>query len=126
MYVYNVQVFGKDVRALLAVSCQKLFYEAGHTYYHYGPLEQPTQGYGRQEMDLQLGSSVNEVAASVSRETRGGRHTLVLCDRVFEHGYLQDILRRLFTAAAGRRFKTDDAVLNLSLLSLQATALPSL
>ena len=26
--------------------------------------------------------------AQVSRETRGGRHTLVLVDRVFEHGYL--------------------------------------
>jgi len=107
----GVQLFGKDVRALLALSCQKLFYEEGHPgYYHYGPLEQPsTSAYGRQalhlptspyislhlptspyislylpytspyispvsprqEMDLAVGSSVGEVAASVRRERRG-------------------------------------------------------
>jgi len=145
-------------------------------------------------MDLAVGSSVGEVAASVSRETRGtpscshlpispctspylpaqvsretrgGRHTLVLVDRVFEHGYLAGehvppgspldlpgtsplsllqvsytsyptrdlrtsplyltpylphpagILRRLFSAARGSRFKSDDPTLNLALLSLQ-------
>ena len=55
----------------------------------------------------------------VSRETRGGRHTLVLVDRVFEHAFLGRILRRLFGAARGARFKSDDATLNLVLLSLQ-------
>ena len=59
------------MRALLAISCQKLFYEEGHSgYYHYGPIEQPsTSAYGRQEMDLAVGSSVGEVAASVRRQT---------------------------------------------------------
>jgi hypothetical protein len=115
----GIQVFGKDIRALLAISCQKVFFEPGHTFYHYGPIEMPTQGYGRQEMDLQVASSVGEVAPTVSRETRGNKHTLVLTDRVYEHGYLKGILARLFGAARGARFKTDDAVLNLSLLSLQ-------
>ena len=55
----------------------------------------------------------------MSRETRGGRHTVVLVDRVFEHSYLSGILRRLFSAAMGARFKSDDATLNLALLSLQ-------
>ena len=32
-------MFGKDIRAVLAMCCQKIFFEAGHTYYHYGPLE---------------------------------------------------------------------------------------
>jgi hypothetical protein len=26
----SIQVFGKDIRALLATSCQKIFFEAGH------------------------------------------------------------------------------------------------
>ena len=38
----NIQVFGKDIRALLAVSCQKIFFEEGHRFYHYGPIEVPT------------------------------------------------------------------------------------
>ena len=36
----SIQVFGKDIRAVLVVSCQKVFFEAhgGHDYYHYGPI----------------------------------------------------------------------------------------
>ena len=33
----SIQVFGKDIRALLGVSCQKIFFEDGHDFYHYGP-----------------------------------------------------------------------------------------
>ena len=33
------QVFGKDIRALLAVACQKVFFHEGHDYYHYGPIQ---------------------------------------------------------------------------------------
>ena len=44
-----IQVFGKDIRALLAVSCQKIFFEDGHNYYHYGPIElvRPLQSLDR-------------------------------------------------------------------------------
>ena len=37
--INSIQVFGKDIRALLATSCQKIFFEQGHNYYHYGPIE---------------------------------------------------------------------------------------
>ena len=49
--VNNIQVFGKDIRTLLAISCQKIFFEPGHTFYHYGPLL--TSGY-RAAMDLKV------------------------------------------------------------------------
>ena len=38
----SVQVLGKDIRALIALSTQKLFFEAGQDYYHYGPMEVPS------------------------------------------------------------------------------------
>ena len=68
----HVRWLSPQVRALLAISCQKLFYEEGHSgYYHYGPLEQPSaSAYGRHEMDLAVGSSVGEVAASVHAARR--------------------------------------------------------
>ena len=45
----------KDIRALLAISCQKVFFEPGHTYYHYGPIEaEGTSGYRRGGLDLQV------------------------------------------------------------------------
>ena len=38
----SLQVFGKDVRTLLFVSCcQKIFFDPGHTYYHYGCVDDP-------------------------------------------------------------------------------------
>lgn len=54
----------------------------------------------------------------MSREKRGNRHTVVVTDRVYEHEYLKGLLSALFIAARGARFKTDDIVLNLCLLSL--------
>ena len=50
----------------------------------------------------------------VSREKRGGKHTIVLTDRVYEYHYLRRILVGLFESAQGVRFKTDDVALNLA------------
>ena len=107
-----------QVRALLVTSCQKIFFERGRDFYHYGPIEMPS-GYGRGELDLQLATSAGEVAPSVSREKRGGKHTLLITDRVYEYHHLRAILTTVFASANGARFKSDDAVLNLMLLSLQ-------
>eukprot|EP00930_Biecheleria_cincta_P037281 TRINITY_DN25573_c0_g1_i1.p1 TRINITY_DN25573_c0_g1~~TRINITY_DN25573_c0_g1_i1.p1 ORF type:complete len:2388 (+),score=410.29 TRINITY_DN25573_c0_g1_i1:162-7325(+) len=113
-----IQVFGKDIRALLAVSCQKIFFEEGHTFYHYGPIEAQMYGYGRNEMDLTLATSVGDVSPHVSREKRGSKHTVTVTERVYEYRYLQGILLNLFSSVRGTRFKSDDRVLNLSLLLL--------
>ncbi|CAE8670279.1 unnamed protein product [Polarella glacialis] len=110
--INNIQVFGKDIRALLVISCQKVFFEEGHTYYHYGPFE------GRTELDLQVASSSGEVPPSVSSEKRGNKNMLVVTDRVYEYGYLRSILTGLFARVGGVRLKTDNDILNLSLLSL--------
>ena len=92
---------------------------AGHSYYHYGPIEMPNAGYSsRNEMDLQVAASTGEAPPSVSRDKRGGRHTVVVSERVYEFGYLKAILQGLFARANGVRFKSDDAVINLTLLSL--------
>eukprot|EP01043_Picozoa_sp_COSAG02_P023858 COSAG02_NODE_1285_length_13457_cov_11.145606_9_plen_1761_part_00 len=110
----NIQVFGKDIRALLAISCQKIFFEEGHTWYHYGPLE---TAY-RSDLDLALATSLGSVCPTVSKEKRSETNQLVLTDRVYEYNYLKGILQGLFTRAQGVRMKSDNAVLNLCLLSL--------
>ena len=114
--VNSIQVFGKDIRTLLAVCCQKIFFQEGHTYYHYGPIE--TASAYRQQMDLQMANANGEVLPYVSRKTRENQHTLVVMDRVYEYGYLRRIIAKLFAQARGVRLKTDDVVLNLTLLSL--------
>ena len=115
-----IQIFGKDIRALLTTACgQKVFFEAGHSYYHYGPIELNSSGFGRGGgMDLQVASASGEAPPSVSAEKRGNRHTLVVTDRVYEHGHLRGILLALCDGARGARIKTDDVVINLTLLSL--------
>lgn len=115
-----IQVFGKDIRALLTTACgQKIFFERGHSYYHYGPIEVNSSGFGRGGgMDLQVANASGEAAPSVSQEKRGNRHTLVITDRVYEYEHLLGILRALCHSANGSRIKTDDVVLNLTLLSL--------
>ena len=71
-------------------------------------------------MDLQVSVPTGEVPPSVSKESRGNRNTIVLTDRVYEHKHLLNILEGLFSRKAlFGRFKSDDAVLNLCLLSLQ-------
>jgi len=113
------QVFGKDVRALLVMSCQKIFFEKGHRggFYHYGVLEGVAQAQ-RGDLDLALATSVGSVNPSVSRDKRGEKNELVLTDRVYEYHYLRDMLHSIFTQQAEVRVKSDNVVLNLCLLSL--------
>eukprot|EP00928_Gymnodinium_smaydae_P100356 TRINITY_DN9823_c2_g4_i1.p1 TRINITY_DN9823_c2_g4~~TRINITY_DN9823_c2_g4_i1.p1 ORF type:complete len:2328 (+),score=476.05 TRINITY_DN9823_c2_g4_i1:208-6984(+) len=113
----SIQVFGKDIRTLLAISCQKIFFEQGHNYYHYGPIEMTSSSSGG--LDLQVATTLGEVTPYVSREKRGNCHSVVVTDRVYEYEYLRTIVSRLFDSAKGARMKTDDVVLNLCLLSLQ-------
>ena len=113
----NIQIFGKDIRTLLALSSQKLFYDEGQSYYYYGPFEFPSYRQ-RGELDLAVASSPGHTAAGVSREKRSGKNHLILTDRVYEHGYLRRLVAGLFERAKGVRLKADNAVLNLGLLSL--------
>ena len=112
----NIQVFGKDIRALLAISCQKIFFEEGHTYYHYGPFE--LQNFRGSTLDLAVATNVGTVDPGVSAERRSQKNELVLTDRVYEFHYLKQIVVGMLERAGGARFKTDNVVLNLSLLSL--------
>eukprot|EP00961_Rhodomonas_salina_P131543 1770446-Rhodomonas_salina.2 len=111
----NLQVFGKDIRALLAVSSQKLFFQPGHRagFYHYGVM-----ATDRSDLDLAVGTAVGFIPAGVSREQRTGKNQLVLTDRVYEYHYLKSVLAGVFARAKGVRVKSDNAVLNLCLLSL--------
>ena len=45
----------------------------------------------------------------MSKEKRGGTHTVVVTDRVYEYGYLRGIVEGVFAKAGGLRFKSDDA-----------------
>jgi hypothetical protein len=112
------QVFGKDIRALLAISCQKIFFEPGHSFYHYGPIEAPSHGYGRSDMDLAVATSVGEATPSVSRVKRGDMSVVTITDRVYEYSYLRGLLAGLFSRVRSVQFKSDDVVINLCLLSL--------
>ena len=118
--VNNIQVFGKDIRTLLAITCQKIFFNPRHCgYYYYGPLE--LRGNYSVELDLALGSATGNAGPQVSM-THGGRNDsnyLTIVDRVYEFSYLKGILQRLFESAKGERFKSDNGVLNLMMLSLQ-------
>jgi hypothetical protein len=118
--VNNIQIFGKDIRTLLAVSCQKIFFNPCHSgYYYYGPLE--LRGNYRVELDLALGSATGQAGPQVSMSSgeRTETNYLTIVDRVYEFSYLKGILRNLFESAKGARFKSDNGVLNLLLLSLQ-------
>ena len=75
----SIQVFGKDIRALLVVSCQKIFFEPGHTYYHYGPVLKGgfssgassssfSSTYSTCDMDLSVSNHTKELPASVSKD----------------------------------------------------------
>eukprot|EP00980_Cylindrotheca_fusiformis_P003810 scaffold839_cov138-Cylindrotheca_fusiformis.AAC.5 len=113
----NIQVFGKDTRVLLALSCQKIFFQKGHPgYYHYGLLES-SAAYGGAS-DLAVASLTGDLLPSVGKEKRSSVNQLVLTDRVFEYSYLKGIVEGLFFRANGVRLKTDNEVLNLCLLSL--------
>lgn len=138
----NIQVFGKDIRVLLAISCQKvrllceewicgtqdscqltipisqIFFDDKHCgYYYYGPFEISTSHY-REELDLSVATSIGTVVPSVSSDKRSGENQLIITDRVFSFSYLRTILEGIFSRAGGVRFKPDNEVLNLLLLSL--------
>jgi len=112
----SIQLFGKDIRAVLATSCQKIFFENDHPgFYFYGPIEIPGSYSG--QVDLAVASSVGDALPGVSR-TQRTPNQLVITDRVFEHGYLKRILSGMLAEAGGERMKSDNQVLNLTLLSL--------
>ena len=116
--VNNIQLFGKDVRTLMAVSCQKVFFDPTHCgHYHYGPFEQ--RDTYRTELDLAVSSGLGRAAPSVSTSGHHGGNSLIAVDRVYEFSYLKGILERLFRNAGGARLKSDNGVMNLLLLSLQ-------
>ena len=115
--VNNIQVFGKDIRALLAVSCQKIFFDNRHVgCFFYGPLE--LRGSFRTECDLAVANDPDSAIPKVSATTRTGYNYLIVCDRVYEFSYIKRILERLFRSANNQRLKSDNEVLNLLLLSL--------
>lgn len=115
--VNNIQVFGKDIRALLAVSCQKIFFSKSHSgYFYYGSIE--LRSNFRNECDLAVASDPDSAIAKVSATTRNGYNYLNVCDRIYEFSYIKRILERLFRSANNQRLKSDNAVLNLLLLSL--------
>mmetsp|Transcript_16564 Transcript_16564/g.40507 ORF Transcript_16564/g.40507 Transcript_16564/m.40507 type:complete len:2315 (+) Transcript_16564:297-7241(+) len=113
----NIQVFGKDTRVLLAVSCQKIFFQKGHCgSYHYGILES-NSSYG-QSNDLAVSMNTGDLLPTISKEKRSNVNQLVLTDRIFEYNYLKEIVEGLFARANGVRLKSDNEVVNLCLLSL--------
>lgn len=116
--VNNIQVFGKDIRTLLSISCQKIFFDPSHCgYYHYGPLE--LRDTYRTELDLAVASGSGRAGASVAAPKYRDGNYLTIVDRVYEFSYLKGILERLFQGANNTRIKSDNSVLNLLLLSLQ-------
>lgn len=113
----NIQVFGKDIRVLIAISCQKIFFDSDHCgYYFYGPIECHSS-YSR-ELDLAMASQLGHVVAGVCMKKKKDLNHIIVTDRVFEYAYLKGILDAMFTRVGGVRFKSDSEVLNLCLLSL--------
>ena len=58
-----------------------------------------------------------ELPPSISKDSVNNTE-VVITDRVYEYTYLKLILERLFASAGSVRFKSDDPVINLTLLSL--------
>ncbi len=116
----NISLFGKDIRALLAISSQKIFFDDEHDgYYHYGPLEVVSRGYGsRTSLELTVATPSRHAAAGVSRQKRNDINHLIITDRIYEFNYLKKILEKTFDSAEDIQLKSDNEVLNLCLLSL--------
>eukprot|EP00978_Attheya_sp_CCMP212_P000106 scaffold206_cov54-Attheya_sp.AAC.3 len=118
----NIQVFGKDIRVLLAISCQKIFHEKDHKggFYYYGPFEvlSGSSYSSNTDLDLAVASTVGTAVPGISLQKKGNTNQLVITDKVFEFNYLQEILQGMFSRAQGVQFKSDNEVLNLCLLSL--------
>ena len=118
----NIALFGKDIRALLAISSQKIFFDDEHCgSYHYGPLETATRGgsySSRTSLDLAVATPARHAAAGVSRQRRNDINHLIITDRIYEFNYLKTILDKMFDSVEGIQFKSDNEVVNLCLLSL--------
>ena len=115
--INSIQVFGKDIRSLLATSCQKIFFEPGHTFYHYGPIESSRSGYSNyRDVDLSVATNTGEAVATVAKDrgSRSNANLLVLTERVYEYTYLRDIISHMLVRLDGQRIKSDNIVLNLS------------
>jgi len=108
----GLQLFGKDVRSLLAISCQKLFDDASHTAYAYGPVEVNARG----DLDLAVAADGKDLAPGVT-SSPGLSASVIAVDRVFERHYVRRALEGLFARVEGE-IRTDDDVINLALLSL--------
>jgi hypothetical protein len=116
--VNNIQLFGKDIRTLLSISCQKIFFDPSHCgSYYYGPLE--IRDTFRTELDLAVSSGFGRAGATVASEKHRSGNYLTVVDRVYEFSYLKGILEALFRGANNTRIKSDNRILNLLLLSLQ-------
>lgn len=118
----NIALFGKDIRALLAISSQKIFFESDHPgFYHYGPLETSSRGgyySSRTSLDLAVATPARHAAAAISRQKRNDVNNLIITDRIYEFNHLKTILQKTFDSVEGTQFKSDNEVINLCLLSL--------
>jgi hypothetical protein len=118
----NIALFGKDIRALLAISSQKIFFEDEHDgFYHYGPLETAMRGgyySSRTSIELAVATPARHAAPGVSRPRRNDVNQLIITDRIYEFNYLKKILEITFRNVEGIQLKTDNEVINLCLLSL--------
>lgn len=71
------------------------------------------------ELDLAVATSMDTLVPGVSSgKHRSNENNLIISDRIFEFSFLQKILEELFSRAQGVRFKSDNEVINLCLLSL--------
>jgi len=116
----NIQLFGKDIRVLLVINSQKLFFEQSHPgYYHYGPILSSESAYrSRSDMDLAVAQEIGHVVPSVSSRQKNKRSEVIIADRVFEYHHVKSLLEGLFRRVNGVQLKTDSEILNLCLLSL--------
>ena len=108
----GLQLFGKDVRSLLAISCQKLVDDSSHSSYAYGPIQMTTHG----DLDLAVAADHSQVTPGCT-SGRSDACNVIAVDRVFERSYLQRALEGLMSRVDGE-IRTDDAEINLALLSL--------
>ena len=119
----NVSLFGKDIRSLLVVSSQKIFFEDQHTgCYHYGPFESSSSGgyySSRTTLELAVATSSRCAAAGVSRRKKNSENKLIITDRVYEFKYLKTIISKMLGSVESKgKIKSDNEVINLCILTL--------
>lgn len=125
--ISNVQLFGKDIRVLLCIVSQKIFFSNKHSdFYHYGPIEPNRMGNNSyrsntvEDLDLAVAQNIDHIIPSVSQHMAGGKKvcSIILCDKVYDYDRICTILQEVIKAANGVPIKSDNEVLNLCLLSL--------